>query len=522
MILTYSSIWYLLPFLGVTFILYYAVPLRARWSVLLLASYVFYAINCPKAVPILLLTSAAVWLCGMFLSKCNDIWDTARPALDKEAKKRLKSQLSWLKKGIVSFGLAVIFGILAFVKYMPFAMSLLPEAVSGSISLKLIVPLGISYYTLQASSYIIDVYRGRCKADHNFFRVALFMSFFPQMVEGPIGRYGELATQLWDGHRFDYDGCARAVQLIIWGLMKKMVVADRCNILVAQVFDNWDSCPGFIILLGGITYTLQIYAEFSGCIDIVRGSAALFGVELAENFRRPFFSANVNEFWRRWHITLGAWLRDYVFYTVSLSKVFSKLSKWTRAHLSEHLGTFIPSAFALLFVWIGNGVWHGAGWKYLTYGMYYYAIMMAGMLLEPVIRSFFSATGIDRASKPVKALSIIRTSAVVVIGMTMFRADTLGAFFGMMGRILNPEMFYANAEISLGIDVHDAAVIIVTVLIVLVVSIMQEKGISVRESIAKQNIVLRWTIYIAMILFVIVFGAYGAGYDQVDFIYGQF
>lgn len=522
MVLTYSSPLYFLLFLGAAFLLYYIIPLRARWSVLLLASYVFYTVNCPKAIPILILTSAAVWLCGLFLAKCNDIWDAARPSLDKDGKKLLKSQLTWLKRGIVSFGLVIIFGILALVKYLPAVLPILPDTMQSALGFKLIVPMGISYYTLQAASYIIDVYRGRCKGDKNFLRVALFMSFFPQMVEGPIGRYGDLADALWQGHRFDYGRSARAVQLIIWGLIKKLVVADRCNILVAEVFNNWDSQPGFIILLGGIVYTLQIYAEFSGCIDIVRGSAELFGVTMAENFRRPFFSTNVNEFWRRWHITLGAWLRDYVFYTVSLSKVFAKLSKWTRTHFSEHLGALIPSAFALLFVWIGNGVWHGAGLKYLTYGMYYYVIMMVGMLVEPFIAGFFEKSGIRRDSKVVRTLCVIRTLFIVVIGMTMFRADTLSMFFGMMGRIFNPEIFYAPAEISLGIDIADGIIIAVTALLMLAVSIMQEKGICLRDSIARRNIGVRWAVYLGMVLFVIIFGAYGAGYDQVDFIYGQF
>lgn len=519
MALTYTSYQYLLLFLGAAFILYYAVPLKARWSVLLLASYVFYGINCPKAVPILLLTSVAVWLCGMFLSKCNDIWSTARPTLDKEAKKKLKAQLTWLKRGIVTFGLVTLFGILACVKYLPRLAPLLPD---GFGTLNIIVPLGISYYTLQAAGYIIDVYRGSASADKNFLRILLFLSFFPQMVEGPISRYGDLAPQLWQGNKFNYDGTAKAMQLIGWGLLKKMVVADRCNILVAQVFDNWDSAPGFIILLGGVCYTLQIYAEFSGCIDIVRGSAELFGVTMAENFKRPFFSANVNEFWRRWHITLGAWLKDYIFYTVSLSKAFAKISKWTRAHLSEHLGAFVPSAFALFFVWICNGVWHGAGVKYLAYGMYYYLIMMAGMLAEPLMRKFFDKTGIKREGKSVKALCVARTVIIVIVGMMLFRADTLSDFAGMMGRVLDPEVFYANAEMSLGIDIADGVIIAVTALIMLFVSTVQERGVHVRDTVAQWNIAARWAVYIGMILFVVVFGAYGAGYDQVDFIYGQF
>lgn len=522
MILTYSSFQYLLLFLSASVILYYLVPKKARWSVLLAASYVFYGINCSKAFPILIFTSAVVWICGMFLGKCADIWDTARRSLDKDGKKELKKQLTWLKRGIVAFGLLFIFGILAIVKYSPFVLSLFPKAVTDGINLKIIVPLGISYYTLQAASYIIDVYRGSCKADKNFFRIALFMSFFPQMVEGPIGRYSSLADKLWQGNKFNYDGVAKGLQLICWGLIKKLVVADRCNILVAQVFDNWSSCPGYIILLGSLAYTLQIYAEFSGCIDIVRGSAELFGISMAENFRRPFFSANVNEFWRRWHITLGAWLKDYVFYTVSLSKVFAKISKWTREHLSDHLGAFVPSAFALLFVWIGNGVWHGAGWKYLAYGMYYYVIMMAGMLLEPFIRKFFDKTNIDRGAGWVKALCVLRTICIVVIGMTMFRADTLPDFAGMIGRFFDAEAFYSGVEISLGIDIADAVIISVTALIMLFVSVIQEKGIKVRDTIAGWNIAARWAVYIGMILLVVVFGAYGAGYDQVDFIYGQF
>lgn len=529
--MAYSSIIYLLPFLGAVLLLYNGMPQKFRWCILLLASYIFYWLNSPTTLVFLLLSTVAVYFAGIFLNKIQDGFELSKKALDKEGKKSLRGIIGWQKKAVCACTLLFIFGLLAFLKYYPF----LSENINHFFGwmhlaaplpeLKLILPLGISYYTLQAAGYIIDVYRGKYRASRHIGKVALFLSFFPQIVEGPIARFDETADQLMKGKRSTYKNLTFGAQLILWGLFKKMVIADRANAFVAEVFENYAEQSGAVLLMGGILFTVQIYMEFSGCMDIVTGSAQLFGVELPKNFARPFFATSVNDFWRRWHITLGAWLRDYVFYSVSLSKGFGKLSKAAKEKCSPFLGALIPSAAALFCVWLCNGIWHGAGWKYLAYGMYYYVIMLLGMLLEPLFAKGAAMVHLNREGGAFRIFRILRTCVLVVGGMILFRAESVGAFGETMWKIFtsfSPKTLFDGTLLQLGMDGWDFLAIAAGCAIVFVVSILQEKGWSLRERIAGQNIALRWSVYFALILAVVIFGAYGTGYDQVAFIYGQF
>ncbi len=529
--MSYTSYMYLLVFLGSVFVLYTAFPLKYKWTVLLAASYVFYFINSGSLAIFLFITTAAVYISGIALNKISDGFDLVKKSLDKEQKKAYKKIILWQKRLTVTVTLAVIFGLLLFLKYFNFLGETVNSvlhifgAESAVPKLKLILPLGISYYTLQAASYIIDVYRGKYKASNNFGKVALFLSFFPQIVEGPIGRFDLLAEPLYEGHKFNYDNFTQGLQLIVWGLFKKLVIADRANIFVCSAFENYKSNSGAVMLFAGVLYTVQIYAEFSGCMDIVTGSAQLFSVPLSENFNRPFFSKSVNEFWRRWHITLGAWLRDYIFYSVSLSKPFMRLSRFTKKHLNEFFGSLVPSAFALLFVWLANGFWHGSGWKYITYGMYYYVIMLLGMIFEPMFVRMFKSVHIERNSAVLNVLRIVRTCFIVVVGMILFRSESVGAWVSVLkSAVLNfaPKTLTDGTLLTMGIDVYDFAVIAAATAVLFIISVLQECGVKVRKSIANRNIALRWGMYFALLFAVIIFGAYGPGYDAVDFIYGQF
>lgn len=529
--MTYTSYSYLLIFLGIVFIAYTAVPKKLKWTVLLIASYVFYWINSGKLVIFLIAATLAVYFAGIFLNRINSGYDMAKKTLPKEQKKPFKMTISWQKKAVVTVALGFIFGLLLLLKYTPFFISSAADflALFGFTArfpkLKFILPLGISYYTLQAAEYIIDVYRGKYKASENFGKVALFLSFFPQIVEGPIGRFDLLAEPLYEGHKFNYESFTQGIQLIVWGLFKKLVIADRANIFVSEVFGAYKEYSGSIILLAGIMYTVQIYAEFSGCMDIVTGSAQIFGVPLSKNFERPFFSKSVGEFWRRWHITLGAWLRDYVFYSVSLSRPFMRLSRFTKEHFNEFLGALVPSSFALFFTWFGIGFWHGAGIKYIVYGLYYYIIMQIGMYLEPLFASAFGKLQLNRESRILNILRIFRTVALVTAGMMLFRAVSVSEWGGMTARIFTD--FRAadlvnGTALTLGMDIHDFAVTAAGVAVMFIVSVMQERGVAVRQYVAAKPLALRWTLYFALVLAVVIFGAYGIGYDAVDFIYGQF
>ena len=354
--MSYTSYFYLLFFLGVLVALYYLMPLKKRWLVLLGGSYFFYWLASGKLIIFLLITTVSVYLGALAMEREQQAFDSVRKSLEKEERKTRKAVMMRRKRHIVFAMVLINVGLLAFLKYYHFFSANI-NALGSHLepgfqlpALKLLMPLGISFYTLSAVGYVIDVYRGQTAADHHFGRLALFLSLFTNITEGPISRYDQLAGQAFAGHRADYRQFTFGAQLILWGLFQKMVLADRAALLVSTVFGSPSDYSGGIVILAMFVYTLQIYADFAGCMDIVRGSGALFGIEIARNFNQPFFSKAIGEFWRRWHMTLGAWFKDYIFYPVTLSKTNMKLGRWAKKHLSVHLGQAMPTAFALFFV----------------------------------------------------------------------------------------------------------------------------------------------------------------------------
>ena len=373
-------------------------------------------------------------------------------------------------------------------------------------------------------SYVVDVYRGKYKPERNFFKLALFLSFFPQMTEGPIGKYEIMMPRLVEGHSFDFERDAQAVMRIFWGMFKKMVIADRANLFVTGVFDNGDQA-GSMVLLGTLLYTVQIYCEFSGCMDIVCATGQLFGVEMQENFRRPIFSKTINEFWQRWHITLGAWIKEYVFFSVSLSKGLMNLSKHTRKKLNDYFANLVPMTFALFCVWFFNGIWHGASWKYVLYGLYYYILMMIGMYLRPVSDKLLHALHIAPESKGFALFQMVRTFLIVNVGMMLFRCHTISQWGQSLARIFTDfdgACLTNGTVLSLGNDWQDFLIMGIGVLVVGIVEVLQEKGHTIRLELARRPVVLRYAVFLALVIGVIVFGAYGTGYETVAPIYGQF
>lgn len=224
------------------------------------------------------------------------------------------------------------FGLLAFVKYTNFFIENINGIIGNRINaIDILVPLGISFYTFQSVSYVIDVYWGKVKAERNPFKFALFVSFFPQIMQGPIGRFDKLAPQFFAPHKFDLTRIEYGLQRIFWGFFKKLILADRTAGYVNNVFvNNYQAFNGFYVIVAVLMYCVELYADFSGGMDIVIGTAEMFGITMDENFKRPFFSKSIGEFWRRWHVTLGEWMKDYIFYPFSLSKAFNKIGKFTK------------------------------------------------------------------------------------------------------------------------------------------------------------------------------------------------
>lgn len=347
-------------FVGLTalaVVLYYALPKRAQWCVLLLASLAFYLAGGVKSVVWLVLIILITWTAGLLLGRQN-----AKTPADKAEKAAIQRR----KKIISTFCAISCFGLLFAMKYWNFTLELLPSALGQHIPRwDFLVPLGLSFFIFQSMSYVIDVYRNKQKCEKNVLKYALFVSFFPQMVRGPISRYGQLAPQLTAERSPCWADLQAGVQLALWGYFKKLVIADRAAILVNNVIS--ETCPygGAVIATGIFFYCIQLYCDFSGGIDITRGVARLFGIDMVQNFRRPLFATSLTDYWRRWHITLGSWMRDYVFYPLSLSKPFGKLGKWARKHLKGTPGKIFATSAATFIVYLIIGIWHGANFRYI-------------------------------------------------------------------------------------------------------------------------------------------------------------
>ena len=526
-----NSVQFILFVLGIILV-YKLIPNKFKWIVLLISSYIFYILNSGKYTVFLLLSTLTIYITALKISKIDsDVSLKVKNIEKKEDKKLLKAKAKHKKKLILAIGIIINISILVFIKYSGFLNGELNKVLS-KVHLQLpifkfILPLGISYYTLQAISYIVDVYRGKIKADKNIGRLALFLAYFPQLIQGPIGRYDLLANNLYEPHKITYKSFTNGSELMIWGYFKKMVIADRVALYVNHVFENYTEYSFLIIVLAIIGYTLQIYAEFSGGIDIITGLSEIFGINLSKNFERPFFSKSVDEFWRRWNITLGAWLKDYIFYPVSLSKFSMKITEVSKKIFkNSYISKLIPISVSLLCVWLGNGFWHGAGWKYIVYGLYYYTIMMLGKLFAPLSEKIIKLFKIKTEVWSYKLWQMIRTFGFVCIGMLIFRANDLKVAFSMFKSIFKPHnlelIFNGKGFLLGGLSYADIRIIIISVIVMFIISLKQEKGVKIRETFNEQNIVFRWSILILALVAILIFGIYGGEYNVQNFIYGQF
>ncbi len=502
-------------------LLYYITPHKYRWVHLLIGSIVFYILSSKWLVIFPLLTTAVIYFVGLALDRDNEkVAELKTSDFSDDEKKVLKEKYKKEKKKVVGIGVIASILLLIGTKYAGFILENLNSVFrlfdsDASLSVgKLLVPLGISYYTLEAISYVVDIYRGKMKADRNFLHVLLYLLYFPKVVEGPISRFHELKEAFFENNKLDFANITVGVDLIMYGLFKKMVIADRAGIFVNQVFSSITG--GFITLLAMVLYTVQIYAEFSGCIDIVRGVSYLFGIKLPLNFRQPFFSKSIQEFWQRWHMSLGAWIKEYVFFPISLSRMNAKVTKFCREKLSPRLFKFVTIAFPLFFVWIVNGIWHGASYKYVIYGMYYYIVMMIALLVKPWTDKILEKFKMNEHI--LSCWRIFRTCVLVIIGMTLFRASTLNEFGTTM-----ISLFKRGDDImKYGLATIDFVILIVGNLFVLGVSVAEEKKkISLEEGFTWKPWV-RAVVYTFILCSLIIFGVYGEGYDPSQFIYGAF
>ena len=529
--MTYTKPIFLVVFLPLVIILYNILPQKHRWKVLLISSYIFFWSISDKLIVYLLLTTAVIYGCGLWLNAKQQERDEILKNIPKEQKKELKAKYVRKQRIIVSIASIILIGILVVLKYSKFFgtnINSLFEIFNIPLRIgipKFIMPIGISFYTLQAVSYLIDVYKEKIKADKNIGRLALFISFFPQIMEGPICRYEQTAENLWKCERTTYQRLTFGLQRILFGIMKKVLIVDRVNPFILEVFNNYNGYDGGIIAIGMVLYTLQLYMDFSGVMDIVIGIGEIFGVTMPENFRQPFFSKTISEFWTRWHITLGAWFRDYIYYPVSLTKKCKNLTSSARKKIGNYYGPLIASTIALFCVWICNGLWHGSAWSYIFFGMYHFTLILLGRINEPIVKKINSKLHINSKSFWYTGIQIIKTTILVFFGELFFRANSLKDGLAMCSKIFTNFSFeqISNGTLfKMGIDIQDIAIMFAVVVIIFVISLLKEKGINIREAISKKNIVTRWSLYYALILLIIVFGTYGLGVVPLDPMYANF
>ena len=529
--MSYCSPYYFLILLPIAILLYGITPKKYKSKTLLVLSYIFFWMISNKLIIYLLISTFSIHHFGIWLNKIKNERDIQLQQVEKEEKKEIKNLYKKKEKRVLLLAVILHIGCLLVVKYTPFFLENVNSLLKVFNSIyqfeipKFLIPIGISFYTLQAVSYMADVYNDKIKADDNLGRLALYMAFFPQIMEGPIARYSDTAESLWEGRPITYKNLTFGFQRILWGLLKKMVIADRLNSAIKEVFGNYTQYDGGTILLVAVFYTIQLYMEFSGTMDVVIGSGEIFGIKLPENFKQPFLSKSINEFWHRWHITLGTWFKDYIFYPVSLSKPMKKLTTFGRKHLGNHLGPLLAGAVALFCVWSCNGIWHGAAWSFIFYGMYHFIMILFENIFEPYVGNLCKKIHINRLSWPYKSFQIFKTFWLIVIGELFFRADTLNIGMKMFGRIFSnfsiKGLFGAKIH-SLGLNISDVIIVIITLVIVFTINILREKEVNIREKVASRPIVLRWTIYYILMLYVIIFGAYGGQYIPIDPIYANF
>jgi D-alanyl-lipoteichoic acid acyltransferase DltB (MBOAT superfamily) len=519
-------------FAAITALLYFVVPGRIQWCVLLLASYIFYLFAGWEYVFFLIYTTTVTYLTARLMQKRADeekaYLDSMRDQMDKAAKKAYRAKEKKRRFRILVCGLLLGFGLLAVLKYTAFAVESFNSVLSlfGNSRVRvpsLLLPLGISFYTFQSMGYLIDVYRQKdVRAESNFFKLALFVSFFPQIVQGPISRFKDLGAQLLAQRRFDSMSFRRGILRVAWGFFKKIVVADTAMIAVKALVSSPEQYQGIYVLMLILLYSVQIYGDFTGGIDITIGYAELLGIRIAENFNRPFSSKSVEEYWKRWHITMGTWFQDYVFYPLSICKPMQKLSTWSRGK-SVAVGKRLPVYIATLATWFLTGLWHGAGWNFIVWGLLNGIVILISREMMPLWRRFWKKYPRLCESKGWNLWRMVRTFLLMGLIRSLDCYRNVGTTFRLWGSMLtkwNVGEIFTGGLNSFGLKTADWCVLAVGVAIIATVSHLGRE-VPVRERIAKRPVAV-CAVLCGLILLIAVFGAYGIGYDSTQFIYNQF
>lgn len=482
-----------LIFFPVVVSLHFLIPHKVRYLWLLAASYYFYMCWNPKYALLMLTSTAITYASGLLIHRAD-------------RKNNIILKKLWVAVSFIS-NLAILF----LFKYFDFALNNLNQILSlvGTQLIKpsfsLLLPVGISFYTFQALSYTMDVYRHDVAPEHNFLKYALFVSFFPQLVAGPIERSSNLIHQISERHSFDFHRFLRGLSLMLWGYFQKLVIADRAAIFVNTVYNNPSHYDyyGLVTILATILFAFQIYCDFSSYSDIARGAAEILGFTLMKNFDTPYFSQSISEFWRRWHISLSTWFRDYVYIPLG----------------GNRKGT-CRKYINLMIVFCISGLWHGASWNFVIWGALNGFYQMFGALFAPVRKKFAGDPNLfsNRLGK------MLITFALVCFSWIFFRANTLAdAIVIIKGMLhLNPWAFTNGTLLRCGLDWANWCILLSALLVLLGVSTAKYNHIEIRRWFFHQGLWFQYLIILIAVFTVLAFGIYGSNYDASQFIYFQF
>ncbi len=486
-----------LLFFPIVVLMYFIMPKKVRYIWLLISSYYFYMCWNAKYAILIAISTVITWVSGLLLSR---------------------QTMKATKYVTIAVSFAVNLSILFFFKYYDFALENINRILSfanvGILSnpFDFLLPVGISFYTFQALSYTVDVYRGEIKAEKNPLRYALFVSFFPQLVAGPIERSKNLLTQLQEIHTikvWNYDRIVKGLIMMVWGLFQKMVLADRLSILADTVFESANALGTVELVIGAVAFALQIYCDFGGYSTIAIGAAKVMGFELMENFNTPYFATGIQDFWRRWHISLSSWFRDYLYIPLGGSRC-SRFRKYCN----------------LMITFLVSGLWHGAAWNYVVWGGLHGVYQILEDLSKPVREKVTTKLHVDTKAFSHKFGQILITFFLTTFAWIFFRAESLsqaGAYIVRMFTKWNPWVFFDEGLLKLGLDKMELNILVLALAALLLTDILQYvKKLSLAEFLMKQGWWFRFAVLIVLILSVFVFGKYGVEFDSAQFIYFDF
>ncbi len=503
-------------------IIYYILPKAWQWVELLLLSLVFYYYAAmPYTILYLIASTVIAYVSTMLMDKLRRNNNYKHSVLFAITILSLAINISiwFIIKGK---------GLWAFFAER-FISHIYISPVDSLLNMQLISALGMGYYTLQVLGYIIDCYWENVIPQKNPLKLFLFVAYFPQLTTGPISRYAQLET-LFEKHKFQYQNIAFGAQRILWGFVKKIVLAERVGILVSAINGDPQGYTGFYSWIAILLYPLQMYADFSGCMDIVLGVSEMFGIQLAENFKNPFFARTSQEFWQRWHITLGTWAKDYVLYPFLKTKPIVKFGKYTKKRFGKKAGKFLVNLIGMFVLWMVMGMWHG-GLRYIVgVSLWYWVILMLGDLLAPAFLKITTALHMKTDSFAWHLFQSGRTYLIYAVGATFFSLGVTEGIalihdawkvFSVKG-YANPWIFFDGSLLALGIKYRDINIIIIVVVMLIIVALLREKYEYARIWIQNQSFVFRWGIWLGLFVFILIWGKYGPGYSAAEFIYQGF